>query len=179
MSDLKLILPDRRHKEQVEEYKRVMLENNSEMDGCGSLGKDGFENWLKRCVLFRKGKNLPDGYVPATQYIAVRKSDGKIVGMLQIRHTLSDYLFRVGGHIGYSVAVDERRKGYATEMLRIGLKKCKRLGIEDKVLVTCINTNTASEKCIRNNGGVFENEVEHNCAEHNEIEIIKRFWIKI
>ncbi len=40
-------------------------------------------------------------------------------------------LAKYGGHIGYSVAPSEYRKGYATEMLKIGLTKCKELGIKD------------------------------------------------
>ncbi|WP_143002008.1 GNAT family N-acetyltransferase [Pseudobutyrivibrio sp. 49] len=36
--------------------------------------------------------------------------------------------------MGYSVAPDERRKGYATQMLSLVLPECKKLGI-DKVLI--------------------------------------------
>ena len=41
------------------------------------------------------------GLVPATSYLGVRASDGTLVGMIQIRHALNDYLRRFGGHIGY------------------------------------------------------------------------------
>ena len=37
--------------------------------------------------------------------------------MIQLRHCFNDYLERYGGHIGYSVRPDERRKGYAAWML--------------------------------------------------------------
>ena len=40
-------------------------------------------------------------------------------------------LAKYGGHIGYSVAPSEYRKDYAAEMLKIGLTKCKELGIKD------------------------------------------------
>lgn len=172
-SRLVLVLPTSKHKEQVEEYKRAMIENNSSMDGCGTLKGDQFDVWLKRTIDFGAGKNLPEGWVAATQYIAIRKSDNKLVGMLQIRHEISTpHLFKYAGHIGDSVAPDERGKGYATEMLALGLKECKKLGI-DKVLVTCKNTNIASEKHIIKNGGIFENEVEL------DDEKLKRFWINL
>ena len=112
MEELKLILPTIEYKEQIEEYKRKMLEAGSSMDGCGPLRHDDFETWLKKCNDWRKGENLPDGFVQATQYICVRKKDNKIVGMLQIRHKLNDHMLSFAGHIGDSVAVDERRKGY-------------------------------------------------------------------
>ena len=68
---------------------------------------------------YKKKETTPKEFVPATQYIFVREEDNKIVGMLQIRHYLNDNLLKVGGHIGYSVAPSERRKGYAGEMLRL------------------------------------------------------------
>lgn len=169
---LKLIIPTKRYKKEVEEYKRKMIEADSSMDGCGFLRKQNFDDWLNDCLKWRKGENLPEGYVPSTQYICIRKSDNKLVGMLQIRHTLSPFLLKLGGHIGDSVVPDERRKGYATEMLSLGLKKAKKLGI-NKVLVTCKSENIGSEKQILNNGGMLENEVEVDGQK------FKRFWITL
>ncbi len=156
---LKLVLPTEKYREQVMEYKRKMLDADSSMDGCGLLRKQDFDAWIKDCKNFRIGKSLPERYVCSTQYICVRKSDNKLVGMLQIRHTLTPFLLSHGGHIGDSVVPDERMKGYATEMLGLGLVKSKQLGI-NKVLLACKSENVGSEKQIRNNGGVFENEVE-------------------
>lgn len=154
------------------DYKRKMIEANSSMAGCGSLEKLDFDEWLVDCKNFRVSKDLPKGYVCSTQYIALRKSDDKLVGMLQIRHTLSPKLLLNGGHIGDSIAPDERLKGYATEMLGLGLGRAKKMGI-DRVLVTCNSENIGSEKQIRNNGGVLENEVEIEGQKSN------RFWITV
>ena len=43
----------------------------------------------------------------STQFVCERVSDGRIVGMLQVRLALNDYLLHYGGHIGYSVRPDE------------------------------------------------------------------------
>jgi predicted acetyltransferase len=67
----------------------------------------------------------------------------------------------------------ERRKGYATEMLRLALEKCKALGIE-KALVTCDMNNVASAGTILKNGGVLENEVTDDNGR-----IIQRYWIGV
>ena len=74
--------------------------------------------------------------------------------------------------MGYSVRPSERGKGYGREMLRLNLINCKRLGLK-KVLVTCYSWNTASERIILANGGVFENEMLVDG------EYIKRHWITL
>ena len=103
--------------------------------------------------------------------MTIRKSDNKIVGNLQIRHKL-DEQFLIYGHIGDSVRPSERRKGYATEQIRLALQKCKELGI-DNVLMSCNKTNIGSAKSIINNGGILENEI--NVGN----ELMQRYWISL
>ena len=172
--DIKLVLPNKTHKKQVEEYKQKMFDANSSMDGCGDLKSCDFDEWLKRCKDYKAGKNLPLGYVPATQYICIRKTDNKLIGMLQIRHSLTEFLLNYGGHIGDSISPDERQKGYGKKMLGLGIVKCKNLGIE-KVLITCKDTNAASRKCIIANGGVYE-DTRHFEPENINLE---RYWVKV
>ena len=172
VEELELILPTIEYKEQIEKYKQDMLDSGSSMDGCGSLRNDDFDTWLQKSNDWREGKNLPEGFVPSTQYICIRKSDNKVIGMFQIRHTLSDFLFNFGGHVGDSIAVDERNKGYGKKLLALGLEKCKELGIE-KVLVTCKDTNIASRKCILANDGVYE---DTRTIKQEGINL-ERYWI--
>lgn len=94
--------------------------------------------------------------------------------MIQIRHRLNDFLEKYGGHIGYCVAPDERRNGYGTEMLKMALKECRKLGIE-LVLVTCIRGNEGSRRVIMNNGGIYESTVH----EKNRDLYLERYWIVI
>ena len=51
--------------------------------------------------------------VQTTLYYAVRKSDDKIVGCIELRHTLTEELQIIGGNIGYRVLQEERQKGYS------------------------------------------------------------------
>ncbi len=76
----------------------------------------------------------------------------------EIRHKLNESLLKNGGHIGDGVRPSERRKGYATEMIRLALEECKKIGI-DRVLMVCYKDNIGSRKSIINNGGVLENEL--------------------
>ncbi len=79
-----------------------------------------------------------------------------------------------GGHIGYSVRPSERRKGYATEMLRQCLPHCKAPGL-DRVLITCADSNEASRQVILANGGLYEKTVFEPLGQRN----LKRYWITI
>ena len=90
------------------------------------------------------------------------------------RHYLNEYLEKFGGHIGYSIAPSERRKGYATQMLKATLPVCKKLGI-DEVLITCIRGNEGSKRTILNNGGVFESIV----YEPDEKVELEKYWIML
>ena len=143
------------------------------MDGTGGLSQfDDPQEWIGFLAKHRDPKTLPEGRVPATQLIFVREEDRKIVGMIDIRHTLNGYLEKFGGHIGYSVAPSERRRGYATQMLKAALPVCKRLGI-GKVLITCVKGNEGSRRTILNNGGVYESSV----YEPDEKVELERYWI--
>ncbi len=97
-----------------------------------------------------------------------------IVGVIQIQHHFNEFLEKYAGHIGYSVCPSERRKGYATQMLREVLPKCKALGI-DNVLISCVIGNEGSRKTIINNGGVYESTV----YEPGKKVYLERYWITI
>lgn len=112
------------------------------------------------------------GLSPETTYLAIGIDDGNLVGMINIRHRLNDYLLKSGGHIDYSVRKSKRDKGYATEMLGLALKECIRLNIK-KILITCDKNNIASAKTIISNGGKLENEIK----EKNKIS--QRYWITL
>lgn len=178
MEEFKLILPTKKYLEKVEKYKQNMINAGSGMDGTGNLRKLDAKTWLKQSNDYRLGKNLPEGFVTATQYICVKKSDDKIVGMIQIRHELNDFLLNYGGHIGYSIAINERGKGYSKIQLKLGLEKCKKLGIK-KVLITCKDYNTPSKRCILANGGVYEDtRTIENWKDEGNINL-ERYWITL
>ena len=172
---MKLIEPSAEYCRQIQEYRREFLECGDSMDGTDGLRRmEDPEKWVDHCCLSKNHDSVPEGRVPATQYIFVREEDNKIVGMLQIRHYLNDYLEKYGGHIGYSVAPSERRKGYASQMLNRALPKCKKMGI-DKVLITCIDNNEGSRKTILANGGLYESTV----YEPDEKVLLERYWITL
>jgi predicted acetyltransferase len=109
--------------------------------------------------------------VPGTFLVGV--VGDTIVGRLSLRHWLNDKLAAVGGHIGYGVRPSQRRRGYATEMLRRSLPLCAALGIE-RALVTCDVDNVGSRKVIERCGGELE-----NITDNPEYAVQKRrYWIR-
>ena len=114
-----------------------------------------------------------DGKVPDSVYFLLDVERDILLGAVNIRHYLNDYLLQFGGHIGDGVRPSERRKGYATEMIRLSLIECKKLGI-NRVLMVCDKTNVGSAKSIIKNGGVLENEFVDNNGKTQQ-----RYWIEV
>ena len=161
LSGEKIILrkPTAKDKQAVLAYRDEFVNNNETPHGSGEIqGSNSYKSWLRGCADMEDRDKVPQGKVLATQYLAIRESDKKLVGMLQLRHALTERLRRQGGHIGYSVRKSERRKGYATEMLKNALIVCKELGIS-KVLLTCDPDNIGSATVMKANGGVHERQV--------------------
>ena len=175
MEEFILIRPTDEYASQIAEYRQEFLDEGGSMDGCGPLRRiDDPHEYLKLCKDYESEEDVPAHLVPATQFIFVRKSDNRLLGMLQVRHKFNDYLEKYAGHIGYSVRPSERRKGYAKEMLKMALPFCREIGL-DKVLISCIDGNIGSEKTILANGGVYESTVH----EPNHNVDLKRFWITL
>ncbi len=176
MEELKLILPTEEYLGQVWDYRRECLEAGSSMDGCGPLRRsETAEEWLAGVRAYMDPTTMPADKVQATQFLTVRVSDGRLVGMLQVRHTLNDYLRKFAGHIGYSVRPSERRKGYATEQLRQALIWCREeLGLS-RALITCYDTNEASRRTILSQGGVYDGTVYEPDRDKN----LERYWIDL
>lgn len=172
--EIQLIRPENRYARQVMEFKEELEHNGDGFDGCAGLEEcDSFEEWIR--FEERLKAKYREGYVPSEVFLAVRKKDDRLVGIIDYRHPLSEFLLSFGGNIGYSVRPSERQKGYASEMLRSQLAICRSYG-DDQVLVTCDRDNTASRKTIHANGGVLENEVE-DTAGLSKCGWIQRYWI--
>jgi predicted acetyltransferase len=134
---------------------------------------EDFDALLAKLEDATKGIGLPEGFVPHSTYWLVRGGN-EIVGVSNLRHSLTPFLLREGGNIGYGIRPSARRNGFGREILRLTLPKARELGLA-RVLVTCGKENRGSARIILGNGGVFESE--EFSAERGEI--VQRYWIEL
>ena len=176
MEKIKLIEPTIEYEKDVWDFRQEILDSDDKdkFAGCGTLERCTSANeWIENCKSRSNKDTCPSDKVPSNVFIAVRISDNRIVGIIDLRHHIDHPILSTwGGHIGYYVRPTERRKGYGKEMLRLNLLNAQKLGIK-KVLITCNKDNLASEKTIVANGGIFESLITV------EDEIMKRYWITV
>ena len=173
MDKIILVKPDLSYADEIIKYKEESLAESPIINGSAGLDRfSSIEIWFEELKKRSCEDTVPKGLVPSSTYLGVREKDNYIVGMIDIRHYLNEYLTQVGGNIGYSVRKTERNKGYAKQMLKLALEKCKELKIK-KVLITCDEDNIASEKVILSANAKFE-DIRNVDGENK-----KRFWIDL
>ena len=173
MDKIILVKPDLSYTDEIIKYKEESLAESSIINGSAGLDRfSSIEIWFEELKKRSCEDTVPKGLVPSSTYLGVREKDNYIVGMIDIRHYLNEYLTQVGGHIGYGVRKTERNKGYAKQMLKLALEKCKELKIK-KVLITCDEDNIASEKVILSANAKLE-DIRNVDGENK-----KRFWIDL
>ena len=173
MDKIILVKPDLSYADEIIKYKEESLAESPIINGSAGLDRfSSIEIWFEELKKRSCEDTVPEGLVPSSTYLAVREKDNYIVGMIDIRHYLNEYLTQVGGNIGYGVRKTERNKGYAKQMLKLALEKCKELKIK-KVLITCDEDNIASEKVILSANAKLE-DIRNVDGENK-----KRFWIDL
>jgi len=173
MSRIKLVHPKIEHQAMVNTFVEDTLKYNSSFHGFDRLEKfSDYQEWLAYMESQKDEKQLEEGRVPAEVRFVTDEKEAYIIGIVNIRYRLNEYLNDFGGHIGISIARNFRNKGFGTKALKLALQRCKELNI-DKVLITCNKTNQPSAKMITNNGGVLENEI----TEENG-NVVQRYWVE-
>lgn len=161
----------------VKEYVEEHQQYNSNPHGTSGLDKEylNYKEWLNKMELFSNEETCPNNFCPGYEYFLIRESDNKLVGMINLRWNLNEWMLTNGGHIGYGIRPTERRKGYNKISLYLCLIKAKELGL-DKVLLTASDNNLGSVKTIQALGGVLENKIPDY---EDESILMGRYWINV
>lgn len=156
---IRLVRPTEQLKEQAIKFRQEFFDNHETViNGSELFDKtDRYEDWLEAVTANANIETVNVNWVVTDTFFAVDEK-GKIVGIIDLRHTLNDFLKDLG-NCGYSVRPSERRKGYATEMLRLLLPIAKNAGMKELYL-SVERDNEASIKTIVKNGGKHERSFE-------------------
>lgn len=174
---LKLIKPNKKY---FRQYKEMMDEWNMEGSRIAPWvlqlkyhNQKFFDEMLDRVQEVENGKNLGE-YATSSTYWLYEDEINKLLGASNLRHYLTEEGFKLWGHIGYGIRPSERRKGYATELLKMTLKEAKKYNI-DHVLLGAYTGNIGSWKVMEKCGAKLENIV----IEDETGLPVKRYWISL
>ncbi|MBI4992648.1 MAG: GNAT family N-acetyltransferase [Candidatus Magasanikbacteria bacterium] len=169
---MRLIKPTLKYKTSfqkgLKEFLKIDKRNRGDPGNEGDPAK--VDEYIKKSRYYERGVNLPKGIVPTSTFWLIDK--GVFIGRVGLRHKLNKKLRGFGGHIGYAIRPSKRNQGYGSEILRLALQKAKQLGLK-KVMVTCDDTNIASQKIIEKNNGKLREKKKW------EGKLMRFYWIKI
>ncbi len=169
---MRLVKFSRITEKEYTDYKRELMASGEMISPSVAIkGNCTFEETMAQWQAETSRETCPDGWVPATLYFLVNDA-GRILGAIHFRHELNDFLKHFGGHIGYGVRKSERRKGYATLMLKMMLDVAREKGYK-RVFISCHDDNVGSAKTIENNGGKSYTTSTHAGR------LFRQYWVEV
>ena len=156
---IKLKRPVKEYENEAFAFKQEFIDNGENtINGSELLDRmESYDEWLKTVTDNISEETVNPSWVVTDTYFAFDDND-RIVGIIDLRHELNDFL-KDFGNSGYSVRPSERRKGYATQMLGLIVKRAEEIGLE-RLQLSVERTNEPSVKTIIKNNGKYERSFE-------------------
>lgn len=174
--ELLFVEPSMNFEKEIAAYRQEMLDADSSFDGCFSMKKmPNIKEYVDHCIEWANPRREADERGAwGNVLLAIRKSDMKMIGCMQVHNVLTERMKNYTGHVGYSVRPSERRKGYAKKMLAKAVDFLSSFGFEE-IIVSCLPENESSKKTILSNGGEY---IETVFLDEDKV-YLEKFKIKI
>lgn len=154
-----LVAPDIRFHDSflqlVEEWGEGLMHGFSLEPEDDITTSEGFAAWVRK-LLAEETVPRKASYVTSTTRWIVE--DDTVLGSVQLRHELNDFLAAIGGHIGYGIRPSARRRGLARFAMSGILDIARDRGL-DRVMISCDVENVGSRRTIEGAGGVLQDVV--------------------
>ena len=162
MDKIFFVRPNKELENEAIDFKNEFFKNGEyEINGSELWDKtEDYNIWYESVSKNISKKTVNPNWVVTDTFFAMRECDNKIIGIIDLRHELNDFL-KDFGHCGYSVRPSERKKGYATEMLKQLLEIARKNELKT-IQLSCKNNNVPSIKTITKNGGVYQRSFEYD-----------------
>lgn len=142
-------------------FQRFEVNENGFENPAAGMGRDEFAAYLQSLKDMADGVGLEPGWVAASKFILVN-DEGDYVGIVNLRHELTEALRAGAGHIGYGIAPEYRGRGYATEGLRLVLIEAReRFGIREAYL--SVNKDNPASLAVQRHLGA---RIDHEDDDH-------------
>ncbi|MBQ8199674.1 MAG: GNAT family N-acetyltransferase [Lachnospiraceae bacterium] len=150
---IKLVRPTLEMKEEAMAYRQAHFDAGEHVISGSELldQTEDYAQWVQDVAANTSPETVNPAWVVTDTFFAVDENDS-IVGIIDLRHSLNDFL-QDFGNVGYSVKPSERRKGYATEMFRQVREIARQAGMQE-LHMAVHRDNEPSVKTIVNAGGV-------------------------
>lgn len=157
---IKLVVPTIELMDKALNYRQEHFDKGEKViNGSELFDKtESYEEWLQAVANNANIETVSPNWVLTDTFFAIDDETEEIVGIIDLRHSLNDFLINLG-NCGYSVRPSERNKGFATEMLRQVIEIARQSGLE-VIHLSVENGNIPSIKTIIKNGGVYERSFE-------------------
>jgi len=165
----------------VEEFR---LAGERRFEGEPGLRDNDFPAYVRWLQDGERGQAHDDWFrgdlVPWSSYWLVEQGSEIPLGVSSLRHRLSPFLLRQGGHIGYAIRPSARGRGLGSAILRLTLEKAREMQL-GRVLLVCSAANPASARVIEKCGGQLENQIiiEVGADESARQVLLSRYWIEL
>lgn len=137
-------------------YQDIPDGDNGQTNEAYHISKNEFRNYIINQIR-RKNNKINDKDTPTITYILY--VNNKAVGYICLRTKIDNKWLKWSGNFYYQIKKTERRKGYGTKILELGLIKLKELGF-NVVYGQSSKGNIGSAKVIEKNNGILIEEIE-------------------